>query len=876
MYFDKFSIFLLFYVYPKVSNLKILFKEIFKIILKKPEQNYLSYKDLLFKLSLNKDYYQFFYSFVAVFKFKDMMFRKIVGLALLILSFHNLQAQEFKVFGKIFSKEDTQVLPKATIFIQSQNIQVQSNIEGSYEILLPKGTYDIECYVFERKRTQKTIEVQDKDVNVDFYLPLLSESLEQVEVNANQRKSYGMARLRAVDGYGIYEAKKNELIILDDFAANKATNNARQIFAKVPGLNIWESDFAGLQLDIAARGLGPSRTANFNTRQNGYDMSADALGYPESYYTPPMQAVERIEIVRGAASLQYGTQFGGMLNFKLKDAPKDKKFELNSEQTVGSFGLLNTFNSVGGTLGKFSYYGYYQYKEGNGWRPNSGFYSHTAFAKLAYKANEKFDINFEYTFLEYQTQQAGGLTDNDFKKGNLEISNRERNWFQVDWNLFALNLNYKISDKSKINVRNFALLSQRDALGNLSQIDRLDNPNENRTLIRDNFRNFGSELRFLQNYEILGQPSTLLIGGRFYHGLTDRKQGDANSSDQADFYHLNPDNLENFDYDFPSQNYALFAENIFNLSERLSITPGIRFENIRTFSEGTYKQIIRDLAGNIVVENDFEEDKSVVRSFVLLGLGASYYLKNEMNIYANFSQNYRSVTFSDLRLSNPNFLLDSLITDERGFNMDLGFRGTHKHWLNFDVSAFYLRYNDRIGVILPPASTLLFRTNVGDSRHYGIETFVEMDILGLLKGENTKANLIVFSNFSWIDAEYVNSIDNAIQGRKVEYVPETMWRTGLNFSYKKFKATYQFSHLGEQFSDASNSVFNPSAVTGLIPSYHVMDLSLAYEYKFIKFATGINNLTDEKYFTRRAVAYPGPGIIPATARSFYVSLGIGL
>lgn len=787
-------------------------------------------------------------------------------------------AQNYLISGKVTSKEDKQPLPGAVIFIKSQNIQVQANGLGEYQLNLPKGTYLIECSAFERKRMQQKIKVtgRRKKMRLDFTLTPLNQILAEVKIKAGRNTYAGMGRLRAIDGFGIYEAKKNELIVLDDFAANKANNNARQVFAKVPGLNIWESDCAGLQLDIAARGLGPSRTANFNTRQNGYDMSADALGYPESYYTPPMQAVDRIEIVRGAASLQYGTQFGGMLNFKLKDAPEDKKIEFNTEQTIGSFGLINTFNSLGGTLGKVSYYGYYQYKEGNCWRPNSNFNSHTAFAKLAYKPNEKLNLSFEYTYLYYRTRQAGGLTDDDVKKGNFEVVKRGRNWFKVDWNLFALNLDYKFSDKSKLNIRNFALVSQRDALGNLEKIDRLDNPNENRTLIRDQFRNFGSEVRFLQSYNLFGKRSTLLLGTRFYSGLTDRKQGDANNSSQPDFYHLNPDNLENFDYDFPSQNLAFFAENIFNISERFSITPGIRVENIRTLSQGTYKQTIRDLAGNVVVENDFEEDKSVTRSFVLLGIGASYYFENEMNLYANFSQNYRSITFSDLRLSNPNFLLDSLITDEKGFNVDLGFRGTYEHWLNFDISAFYLRYNDRIGVLLPPSTTLLFRTNVGDSRHYGVETFVEVDILGWLKGRNTPMNLVLFSNFSWINAQYISSKDNAIKGKKVEYVPEIMWRTGLNFSYKNFKATYQFSYLGEQFSDATNSIFNPSAVTGLIPSYHVMDFSLSYTYKFMKFAAGVNNLTDERYFTRRAAAYPGPGIIPATARSFYLSVGAKL
>src|SRR5690606_26115464 len=109
-----------------------------------------------------------------------------------------------------------------------------------------------------------------------------------------------------------------------------------------------------------ARGLDPNRASNFNTRQNGYDISADALGYPESYYTPPMQALQRIEIVRGAASLQYGTQFGGLLNFVFKRGPQDKPFEFITENTYSSFNQFNTFNSIGGTKGRANYYAFYQ------------------------------------------------------------------------------------------------------------------------------------------------------------------------------------------------------------------------------------------------------------------------------------------------------------------------------------------------------------------------------------------------------------------------------------------------------------------------------------------------------------------------------------
>lgn len=145
--------------------------------------------------------------------------------------------------------------------------------------------------------------------------------------------------LRGVENFGIYSSKKTEVVSLSNLTANVSTNNPRQIYGRVTGLNIWESDGAGLQLGIGGRGLSPNRTANFNTRQNGYDISADALGYPESYYTPPAEALDRIEIVRGAASLQYGTQFGGLLNFRFKRGPKDKKIELTSRQTGGSWGF---------------------------------------------------------------------------------------------------------------------------------------------------------------------------------------------------------------------------------------------------------------------------------------------------------------------------------------------------------------------------------------------------------------------------------------------------------------------------------------------------------------------------------------------------------
>src|SRR5687768_17132477 len=163
-------------------------------------------------------------------------------------------------------------------------------------------------------------------------------------------------KLRDIEGTSVYAGKKTELIIMKNINANLATNNTRQIYARVPGLNIWEYNQGGLQLGIGGRGLSPNRSSNFNVRQNGYDISADALGYPESYYTPPTEAIGKIQIVRGAASLQYGTQFGGLINFSMKKPVPDKKIELAASQTVGSYGFYNAFTSLSGTVNKLSDY----------------------------------------------------------------------------------------------------------------------------------------------------------------------------------------------------------------------------------------------------------------------------------------------------------------------------------------------------------------------------------------------------------------------------------------------------------------------------------------------------------------------------------------
>ncbi len=800
----------------------------------------------------------------------------LMGILLMVFgtSYQHLLAQEFTISGKIIIEESAEV-SQGVVAIKGTSIYTKTDSQGNFQLdKVPAGTHTLVAFCLGKAIQERTLSV-DRNIVLEFELQDLDQTLDLVTIQAAREAEFGLTRLQAVEDFGIYEGRKSEVIILKNLVANLSTNNARQVYARITGLNIWESDQAGLQLGIGGRGLNPNRSSNFNVRQNGYDIAADALGYPESYYTPPVEALERIEIVRGAASLQYGTQFGGLLNFKFKTGPRDKKIALNARQSVGSWGFFNTFNSIGGTVGKLNYYTYYQYKRSDGYRPNSGFDSHNFYASLNYEFSPKFSANIELTKMHYLAQQAGGLTDRLFQE-NPRQSIRTRNWFKVDWNLLALNLTYNITPNTKLNMRNFALDAQRLSVGNLERINVIDFGQE-RTLIDGQFQNLGHETRLLHSYNLAGQHNTLLVGLRLYQGTTYARQGFGSAGNGPDFRYLNPGDLEDSDYVFPNQNTAVFAESILNINEKLSFTPGIRWERIWTFAKGYYKQYVIDAAGNIIVNNRIDERLSRSRDFILLGLGMSYKVDKSFELYANVSQNYRAINFTDLRINNPNLRVDPNIQDERGYTADIGIRGRNNNVFNYEVTLFFINYYGKIGQVLRTDTVLFndfrFRSNIADARNIGVEAFTEVSLLELWKSRPKHWQWSLFANVAWIDARYTNTQDNAIRSRLVEMVPPVNIKIGSVLRYQSFNTTLQYSYVGAHFSDASNTRRTATAIEGLIPTYQVLDFSIVYQSKsFWQIEASCNNLLNEQYFTRRAEAYPGPGIIPADGRAFYLTL----
>ena len=701
---------------------------------------------------------------------------------------------------------------------------------------------------------------------------LLIKSLPDVTVVGRNSKS-DYQQMPEIVGTNIYAGKKNTLIVLDNVQGNVVTNNMRQVLAKVPGIHIWESDPSGIQIGIAARGLSPNRSWEFNVRQNGYDIAADPFGYPEAYYNPQLQAVQRIEIVRGQGSLQYGPQFGGLVNYILRNGSEiNKPFEFETQQTVGSNGLFNSYNAIGGKKGKVHYYTFFDHRNGDGWRENSRYFTNAGYGTVTYNFTTKFSLTAEVMRSHIRSQQPGGLTDVQIMQ-DAQQSFRGRNWFDITWTTPALIANFQINENTRWNTKLFGTIGDRNSVGFLQSITTKDSINpatlsyNNRVVNLDQYRNYGLESRIITDYRLGKMKNTLSAGIRLYTGTTTR-QADGKGTTGTGYDVTITGNYPR-DIIFKSRNTAAFAENIFRISDKFLIIPGIRYEWLEGSSSGRNGYTS---GGTEIILQNITRD----RSFILAGVGTEYHVTRYTEVYANFSQAYRPIQFANLQAPPTTDVVDADLKDAMGYNIDLGYRGKVKDFLQFDISGFYLQYDNRVGTITvsgTPSYRLI--TNVGSSTSKGFEGYVEFNPFRAF-GKNKDADLIIFGSYGYTDAKYSgNHKDASTKGKKVENAPTNIFRSGITGGYKGFLLTVQISNVGETFSDANNTV-TPSANgnNGLIPSYTITDLTATYKFsKGLNLKAGANNLFNERYFTRRAGGYPGPGALPADGRTFFISVG---
>jgi Fe(3+) dicitrate transport protein len=779
-----------------------------------------------------------------------------------------LQAQPQNPTGTIsgrLSADPDSIVTGASVLLEGTTFRTRAGRDGSFALdSVPVGSYTLVVSGVNISPKRQQVAVQ-ADRLTHLEIAVVPRVLKTVVVVGSAAKQ-PVAYLPDTRGTEVFAGKKTEVVSFDDIHVNTAQDITREYLARVPGANISETENSGFPSNgIGFRGLNPVQSVEMNVRQNGINIAADIYGYPETYYTPPPEAVDRIELVRGSSSLQFGPQFGGVVDYVMREGRPNTPLSFTTRQTGGSFGVFNSYNALAGGTEHWTYFGFLQYRGQQGWRENSDLRQVAGYGNVTYRPNDAWRFGLEYTLLRNRIHMPGGLTDEEFDE-NAQQSFRARNWLASPWNIISGNADWQISPSTRLSSTLSVMFSQRYLVwrnedGGAAAPDTVDpgtaafTPRE---VEWEYFNNVTNETRLLHTYSLFGATQSLATGFRVFGGNLHRQEGGMGTTG-SDFDMTLVDPYET-DVKFGNSNVSLYAENVFRFGDRFSLTPGARLEFLHSTANGYTDTTFSPQTKN--------------RTFALFGMGAEYQMTNATRVYANITQAYRPVEYSFLTPFASVSRVDPNMVDPRGYNADIGWRGSLGRVLNFDVGAFLLAYHDRIGLVTlvdSSGASYTERRNVANSLHKGLEAYLDLPLSTLLRFDPRWGQLGVYDSFAYTDARYTSG---PFDKNFVEYAPEVVNRVGITYAIGAFNTRFQASVVSKQYGDANNTVASSDPNVGLVPAYQVFDWSAGYKFgtRYVV-SGGINNLADEHYFTRRTDEYPGPGIIPAIGRSIYLTLG---
>ncbi|HEX9281199.1 MAG TPA: TonB-dependent receptor plug domain-containing protein [Candidatus Udaeobacter sp.] len=688
--------------------------------------------------------------------------------------------------------------------------------------------------------------------------------------------------LPPVEGTRINVGKKTSFVKPQEFPAF-AGNDYREVMATTPGIIVSEEPQSPI-INFGYRGLNSQRSEFTQVLKDGVSIKNEQFGFPESHYTPILDAVERIEVIRAGAALQFGPQPGGAINFVMKMPRMDAPFHFTTRNVFGSYGYYRNFTEVDGAVGRFGYYSYYDHRQQDGFREaNSDYDLNAGSTRLVWDVTK--DSQFILTLDAYDEEhgEPGGMRRREevnppnsvFVEDGFTQSSRFFDRFRLERYFATLEYQKFFSERTELDIKAFGgyltRWSTRQRGGGFGTLPSGPDANTDSIQLRTDYTE-GLDARVRHDYNLFNDVSTIAGGIYFYHALQDRRdeRGETPDAEHGALRNLNTG--ETWDG-------AIFAENRFKFG-RLSIVPGMRLE----FLEQSVSEEV-NVSNPLHSQSDF--------NFVpLFGLGLGYVLvegqpilsappiaggkgaeaKNppapivtgmgppRVELYGTVSQAYRPITYGELVPTGASSVVNGDLKEGEALQFEYGVRGKPFPFLNFDLGGFYFTFDDQVGeVILPNGFTST--ENVGDARYIGFEAATELDVLALINGgaSSPYGDLRLYGNVTLLDAEFTSGPN---RGNTPAYAPDYQVKSGAIYRYKDFlKVALLGTFVDDEFGDDGDSF------EGFIPAYNVWDLTA--EFKFWKgragvFA-GIRNVFNEDYWGE----VREEGIMPALPRNYY-------
>ena len=658
--------------------------------------------------------------------------------------------------------------------------------------------------------------------------------LEEVTVQAEELQPAPF--LPDVAGTGIYAGKKTAVIELQA-QPTILNNNYRQVLEKTPGLLLSEETTP--LLSIGYRGLAPDRVQFMQVLKDGIPIQAEIFGYPEAYYTPPFQSIDRIEFLHGGASLMYGPQPGGALNFITKQPATGTPFSTYTENSFGSDELFSHYTSLSGQMEPLGYLGYLHERESNGFRATNSDVEVLG-GGMKVTLGQTTDSRWTVGYDEYHEEhgEPGGLTKAAADSEGRDLTTRFHDRFRLERYAGTLLYERDVNEDTALAFRTFGghyrRYSKRQNSGGFGTVPT----GTTNSIQEQDFYTFGVEPRIRHTYDAFGAAGQTFTAGLLAYFSDSPKEDQTGSTVSADSGALTNSSDRSMQY------LSLFAEHLVRMGP-LSVTPGVRLEHIWQH----VKEKV-NTAKTTVPLGDADEFDFVP----LFGVGAAYEGIPAVTFYSNLSQAYRPKVFTQAVPTGATQVVNGDLEEGKSWTFDVGLRSRSATALTWDVSYFLLRFEDQIGT---SGNTV---ENVGDALHQGLEAAAEVDL------DSPWGTVSPFVNLMLLDAKFTKGPQD---GKTPQYAPQYTMRYGVEYAFKdRVKARLGSTFVDDHFGDDANTA------NQTVPSYKVWDLTgeVRLYKELVTLVGGINNLFDERYYAR----VTSGGIDPAYERNLYGGVRVGV
>lgn len=610
----------------------------------------------------------------------------------------------------------------------------------------------------------------------------------------------------------------NVTVITAEDIAQAPSNYLPDILSRQVGVNLQSLYGTDKQAVLDIRGMGQNASSNVLVMIDGFRLNTPDLAAPD-FATLPIDEIERIEIVRGAGSVVYGSgAVGGVINIITKKGRKKPSARLYA--SYGSYSTFDARASGGGQYKNLQLSANADYYDTNAYRDNGFLRKEDAGLRLGYDASpylstEIFDaVTFSLDAAYHHDKQGfpGGVPIDDIESSKRRRKTtspddegktddgRLRGGVEADFGPWGvLKINSGLRERSNDYILGFTPLKSRS--------DQTSAINEH-TLV--------SDLSYVKEYSLGATPSTFQFGTDYSYTDYVSKRLDQNERKNS--------KVESLGFFFTNQTQLLKDLSV-NIGYRYNIYKGkFRNDELKNFSGSS-----RWVNGNEFHRN-FDDNA--------FDVGTVYDLRTDTSVFASFATSFRIPNVDEFALAADN------LKPQKGKHLNVGLRYRFKALAEATLTLFQMDIKDEIQY----DPVLRLNRNFEDTtRRRGVET--------ALKLHPFKA-LYLWGNYTYMEARFKN------KDTHIPLVPQHSGSFGLEWRIAEpLLLGFTGTLVGSRFD--GDDLDNQGLAK--LDAYQVYDAKLSYRWRKFKLFAGINNIFNELYST---VAF-SESYFPMPTRNYY-------